>query len=268
MSGTILEKIVETKRLEVEAAKRARPLAIIRADIKTLAGPRDFYEAVVGKHTDLRLIAEIKKASPSAGLIRGDFDPAAIARIYECHGAAALSVLTDHPWFSGDLSIIESVKSVVSLPVLRKDFIIDEYQVYESRAAGADAILLIAGVLSPSQIESSSRAALNLGMASLIEVHNAEQARGVAGLIGPKQRTILGINNRDLPSQTTDIRVTQRIVAELAWGLPFVSESGIKTRADVIQLRQAGAAALLIGETFMRAEDIGAKVCELMGCGH
>ncbi len=264
MIGTILEKIVEAKRREVEAAKAARPLTDIRADIVNTDAPRDFYAAVAGEHADIRLIAEIKKASPSAGLIRADFDPATIARVYEHAGAAALSVLTDHPWFSGDLSFINAVKPVVSLPVLRKDFIVDEYQIYESRAAGADAVLLIAGVLSPSQIESSSETARKLGMASLVEVHDVEQARSVTNLISPERRTILGINNRDLRVQTTDLRITQQVAGQLAEGTPFVSESGIKTREDVLQLRQVGATAVLIGETFMRADDIDAKVRELM----
>jgi indole-3-glycerol phosphate synthase len=264
MTDTILESIIEAKRREVEEAKRACPLSDIREDAEQAGAPRDFYAAVAGKHSGIRLIAEIKKASPSAGLIRADSDPVAIARVYQDAGAAALSVLTDRRWFSGDLSFVEAVKSAVSMPVLRKDFIVDEYQVYQSRTAGADAILLIAGVLSFSEIESFSETARQFGMASLVEVHDVEQARSVAGIINPQRRTILGINNRDLRKQTTDIHTTQQVAEHLAEGTPFVSESGIKTRDDVIKLRRAGAAALLIGETFMKADDIGEKVRELM----
>ncbi|MEE8384794.1 MAG: indole-3-glycerol phosphate synthase TrpC, partial [Dehalococcoidia bacterium] len=159
MAGTILEKIVETKRREVAEAKGARPPAELEAAIDRAPPPRDFYGQVIKAGGGIRLIAEIKKASPSAGLIRPDFDPVAIARTYQSCGAAALSVLTDQAYFSGELALVETVKAAVSLPVLRKDFIIDEYQIVESRAAGADAILLIAGVLSFGQIQAFSELA-------------------------------------------------------------------------------------------------------------
>jgi indole-3-glycerol phosphate synthase len=262
--GTILETIIQTKRVKVEAAKRARSLADLQASLAAAPAPRDFYAAVATDRRDIRLIAEIKKLSPSAGLIRADFDPAAIARIYQANGASALSVLTDAPCFGGNLSFIEMVKQVVSLPVLRKDFIVDDYQITESRAAGADAILLIAEVLSPAQIDAFSRAAAALNMSSLIEVHNLDQLDAVRGLLGPDRRTLLGINNRDLHRQCIDLATTSRLAATLPPGTPFVSESGIKTRDDVRALAEAGAAALLIGETFMRADDIGAKVRELL----
>jgi len=265
MIGTILEKIVETKRREVAEAKRARPAATLHAEINEETPPRDFYGRVAGSGSDIRLIAEIKKASPSAGLIRPDFDPVAIARTYESCGAAALSILTDRTYFAGELPFIKAVKQVVSLPVLRKDFIIDEYQILESRAAGADAILLIAGVLSPEQIEAYSSLAFQLGMTSLVEVHDVEQLKAIYGLIDPERCMLLGINNRNLRTQTTDIRTTQRLARVLGPGVPFVSESGIKSRRDVRRLQDAGATALLIGETFMRASDIGAKIHELMG---
>jgi indole-3-glycerol phosphate synthase len=265
VTGTILEKIIDTKHREVEKAKRARPQPRLQDEIARAKAPRDFYGRVSAARPSIRLIAEIKKASPSAGLIRPDFDAVAIAGAYESCGAAALSVLTDRTYFSGDLSLIAAVKGASSLPVLRKDFIVDEYQVLESRAGGADAILLIAGVLSPGQIRAYSALADDLGMTSLVEVHNIERLRGVRDLIDPQHRVILGINNRDLHTQTTDIRTTLRLAGELTPGTPFVSESGIKTRADVLLLQGVGATALLIGETFMRAANIGAKVRELMG---
>lgn len=265
MTGTILEKIVEAKRREVARAKRARPLAELDAAIDDATAPRDFYGQVVVTGPDIRLIAEIKKASPSAGLIRSEFDPVAIARTYEACGAAALSVLTDRTYFSGELSFIKAVKQAVSLPVLRKDFLIDEYQVFESRAAGADAILLIAEILAPAQIRAWSTLACGLSMASLVEVHDVERLRDVRALVGPARRVLLGVNNRDLGTQTIDIRTTQRLARELGPDVPFVSESGIKTRDDVQRLRSAGATAVLIGETFMRAPDIGVKVRELLG---
>ena len=264
MTGTILQRIVETKRREVAEAKRERPAAELDAAMNRASPPRDFYGRLTANGREMKLIAEIKKASPSAGLIRADFDPVAIARTYEDCGAAALSVLTDQTYFCGDLSFIEAVKVEVSLPVLRKDFIIDEYQVIESRAAGADAILLIAGLLSPAQIRACAKSAHELGMASLVEVHDVEELGIVRDLIGPEHRMLLGINNRDLRTQTTDLGVTERVAGVLGPGVPFVSESGIKTRGDVQRLQSAGATALLIGETFMRAPDISAKVGELM----
>ncbi len=213
----------------------------------------------------IRLIAEIKKSSPSAGLIRDDFDPVAIAAIYERCGAAALSVLTDRSYFGGDPSFVQQVKQAVALPVLRKDFIIDEYQVLESRAAGADAVLLIAAILTPDQIDAYGLRAAALGMASLIEVHDGSELEAVRHLIRPDRRTILGINNRDLRRQRVDLETTIRLSAAVPPGAPFVAESGIKSQADVQRLASSGAAALLIGETFMRAPDIVARVREVMG---
>jgi indole-3-glycerol phosphate synthase len=263
--GTILDEIVRTKRVEVEQARLARPAAELGRRAGAAAPPRDFYAAVTGVGSGVRLIAEIKKSSPSAGLIREDFDPVAIARIYESCGAAAVSVLTDRAYFGGELSFVERVKQSVALPVLRKDFVIDEYQVFESRAAGADAILLIAAILSPAQIDEFSRQAAALGMASLIEVHDANELEAIRHLIRPDRRTVLGINNRDLHRQRVDLETTERLARTLPLGTPFVAESGIRTHADVQRLASAGAAALLIGETFMRAADIAAKVRDVMG---
>lgn len=262
--GTILDEIVRTKKAEVQQAKLARPPAELERAATTAAPPRDFLAALTRSGSDVRLIAEIKKSSPSAGLIREDFDPVAIARIYERCGAAALSVLTDRTYFSGELAFIEEVKRAVTLPILRKDFIIDEYQVLESRAAGADAILLIAAILSPAQIDAFGRRAADMGMASLIEVHNQSELEAIRSLIQGDRRTILGINNRDLHRQRVDLETTVTLARTLPPGTPFVAESGIKSRADVQRVANAGAAAVLIGETFMRADDIEAEVRSVM----
>lgn len=263
MTGTILERIVATKRTEIEAARRLRSRTDLRVAIRDMPAPRDLYGALTMPGTGIRLIAEIKKASPSAGLIRRDFDPVVIARTYEEAGAAALSVLTDTEYFQGRLSFLADVGRAVRLPVLRKDFIIDAYQVYESRAAGADAVLLIAEILQPSQIVEFGSLAAELGMASLVEVHDETRLHAVAELLDPSRRMLLAINNRDLRKQTTDLKTTERLAASVGTTIPFVAESGIKTRVDVERMAAAGANALLIGEIFMRAEDIATKVREL-----
>lgn len=268
MVGTILEKIVETKRREVADAKSSRPPDFVRHEAKLASAPRDFCKAVLpairNPEAPIRLIAEIKKASPSAGLIRADFDPVAIAETYESAGASAISVLTDRTYFQGDLSYIELIKQSVALPILRKDFIIDDYQVHESRAAGADAILLIASILSPQQIDKWSRLAIDLGMSSLIEVHNELELKAVLPYIDFERRTILGINNRDLKAQRTDLEVTRRLAELLPESMPFVTESGIATSEDVMRLRSQGAASMLVGETLMRSPDIESKMRELL----
>ncbi len=264
MRGTILESIVETKRQEVARAREARPLKALKAEIAERTPPRDFYSAVVAPGR-IGLIGEIKRASPSAGLIRADFDAAAIAMTYEAAGARALSVLTDRQYFQGDLSLIAAVKAVAGLPVLRKDFLIDEYQVYESRAAGADAVLFIAEILPIENLERMSALAAGLGMAGLVEVHNAEQLTAVVHVVRPERRVLLGINNRDLHSQRTNLDTTRSLAKLLPPGMPFVSESGIQCPADVVSMRQCAASAVLVGESLMRADDLAAKVRELFG---
>lgn len=264
MSGTILQAIVETKRGEVDAACRAEPLAALGARCAAAPPPRDFYSAITSGPT-IRLIAEIKKASPSAGLLRAEFRPAELARDYESAGAAALSILTDRTYFQGGLADLATARSACALPALRKDFTIDAYQVYEARAAGADAILLIAEILTMAQIDAFSALAASLGMASLIETHTEAQAAAVLPLIAPARRTVLGINNRDLHAQRTDVTIARRIAATLPPGTRFVAESGLKSREDVQAMAAAGACAVLIGETFLRAGDPAAKVRELMG---
>lgn len=264
MADTILEKIARTKRREVVAAKRRRPLARLREEAERAPPPRDFYGAIA-EGRNIRLIAEIKKASPSAGLIRPDFDPARIARSFLAAGASALSVLTDRTYFQGDLSFLGDVKHAVSLPVLRKDFIVDDYQVYESRAAGADAVLLIAALLDTAQVRDWAGLAFELEMTSLIEVHDEKELDAAADCIGPERRTLLGINNRDLAVQQTDLETTHRLARRIPPGTPFITESGIRSRKDVLALERSGASAMLIGEALMRAQDPGNMARELLG---
>ncbi len=267
--STILTRIVETKKREVERAKQARSIAFLEERISEQESPRNFYAAVRGSNSEeIRLIAEIKKASPSGGLLRADFDPVELACVYHQNGASALSVLTDEEYFQGSLEFIEAVKEAMPLPVLRKDFLIDEYQIYESRAAGADAILLIAEILDPQRLMDMLILANELRMTSLIEVHEPESLLRFRSLVGFPLRgySLLGINNRDLATQTVDLGTTARMMSLLDDDeTPVVAESGVKTRADVERLKRAGAAALLVGETFMRADDVGAKVRELFG---
>lgn len=264
----ILERIVETKRKEVAVAKERRPLSQLRTAIEGCEPPRDFFKAVT---TDaphgVSLIAEIKKASPSAGLIVGAFDPVAIARIYADHGAAALSVLTDETYFQGHLSFIRSIKEAVSLPVLRKDFLIDEYQLYEAREAGADAVLLIAEVLDNAPMRELARIAHQLDMTVLVEVHTEEKLTAVIDALGlpGHDRYLLGINNRDLTAQRTDLSTMKRLSSQLPAGTCFVAESGLATRSDLLEAGRLGACAVLVGESLLRADDIGAQVDALLG---
>jgi indole-3-glycerol phosphate synthase len=264
--GNVLEEILRAKREEVTAAKARRPLADVKRAAADTPRPRNFYSAIAADPPHgIHLIAEIKRASPSAGLIREDFDPASIARIYHQAGAAAISCLTDERFFQGRLEFVEQIRQVVPLPVLRKDFIVDEYQVYESRAARADAILLIAEVLTPQQILDWMILASELNLTVLLEVHQADTMMRMRSVIGfPHRRySLLGINNRDLKTQTIDLATTGRLAGLAEEGTFIVSESGIRTRQDVLRVQEAGARAVLIGETLMGSKDIRAKVQEL-----
>ena len=266
--ATILDQIVETKRAELARRQQARPLADVRRAAGAAPPPRDFYAALAAEPIrGVHLIAEIKRKSPSAGLIRPDFDLLAIARSYYAAGASAVSVLTDEPYFDGRLEFIEQVKAAIPLPVLRKDFLIDAYQIYESRAAGADAVLLIGEVLEPARLADLADLAFELGMTSLIEVHAPQtwsELRKVVRFPNAK-RTLLGINNRNLTIQKTDLATTERLAGMVPAGTLLVSESGVARPADVQRLVRAGASALLVGETLMRAPDIEAAVTELLG---
>ncbi|HUU85554.1 MAG TPA: indole-3-glycerol phosphate synthase TrpC [Phycisphaerae bacterium] len=266
--ATILDRIVQTKQKEVAAARNAVPLETLVANAEKAAAPRDFYAALAAPSPNgIHLIAEVKKASPSAGLIRADFDPVDIARQYQQAGASALSVLTDQTYFHGRLDHIDQIKANVPLPVLRKDFIIDEYQVYESRCFGADAVLLIAEVLGADRLTHLADRVHQLGMTALIEVHQQDLLAAVVRVVdlAPRWRRLLGFNNRDLTVQRTDIATTGRLAAGLTTRPVIVSESGIKTRADVERLVADGADAILVGETLLRSNDIVAKARELLG---
>jgi len=229
---------------------------------------RNFYKAVTKPNErGLNVIAEVKKASPSAGVIREDFDPVEIAKIYKNCGADAISVLTDEKYFQGKLEYMQIIRQAVDLPVLRKDFIVDIWQVYESRAAGADAILLIAECLKPGVLMDLMIAAAELTLTSLVEVHQADMLLSVRSLIGfPKKGySVLGINNRNLSTLEVDINNTSRL-AELAGdACEVVAESGIRNRMDVEKLKSAGIRAALVGQTLCEAADIEGKFAELFG---
>ena len=259
----ILNKILATKAEEVAAQKAAVSADEIKRQAQAAAPARDFIGAIRAKHAQglPAVIAEIKKASPSKGLIRADFHPAAIAAAYENAGAACLSVLTDEPYFQGSPEYLKQVKAAVGLPVLRKDFIIDPWQVYEARAMGADAILLIAACLQDAQMAELEALAHSLDMAVLAEVHDAAELERALRLKTP----LIGINNRNLRTFATTLQTTLDLLPALPAGRLPVAESGIATRADVQRLRQAGVHAFLVGETFMRASEPGRALAELFG---
>lgn len=266
--STILDQIVETKKQEVAQRKTQTPLEKLQETIATLGRPRNFFHAVSKEPGPkaLNLIAEVKKASPSAGVIRADFDPVKIAQTYAAAGADALSVLTDEKYFQGKLEYIHAIRDVVKLPVLRKDFIIDPYQVYESRAAGADAILLIAECLETSQLIDLQILATEMHLTCLIEVHDVDNFIRVRDrVIGFPHRSysLLGINNRDLRTFKVDLGTTLRLAELVEDRRVLVSESGINSRADITKLSEAGVRAVLVGESLMRSDDVAAQVKEM-----
>jgi indole-3-glycerol phosphate synthase len=260
MASTILDQIVATKQSEIAAAKARCSEADLRAKLAGLPAPRDFF-AAVSAPGPIRLIAEVKKASPSKGVIRTDFDPVTIARIYEAHGASCISVLTDEQYFQGSLEYLSQVRAAVELPVLRKDFILDRYQLYEARLAGADAVLLIAECLDDCQLRSLHNEALDLGLTPLVELY---EMRNVARVLDAGAM-LIGVNNRDLRTFEVDLDHTLRVREQLPADRVLVSESGISTRADADRVAQAGARAMLVGESLMREPDIGAAVDRLLG---
>src|SRR5262249_7069416 len=232
---SILDEIVATKRREIERARAARPEAQLRAAAEAAQPPRDFFAALAAPGP-IKLIAEIKKASPSAGIIRADFDPVGIARVYEHHGAACISVLTDEAYFQGKLEYLSAIRAAVKLPVLRKDFILDKYQVYEARAAGADAVLLIAECLEDCNLRALHNEIVALGMTPLVELYDPDNLQHVldAGA------TLIGINNRDLRTFKTDLEHTLGLRERIPDHCVLVAESGIRTRTDVERLQAAG----------------------------
>ncbi|MFQ5560289.1 MAG: indole-3-glycerol phosphate synthase TrpC [Nitrospinota bacterium] len=256
----MLEKILKHKKEELDSVKLKIPLSDIKKRAVDRETAREFAGALKQKSKSLsKIIGEVKKASPSKGVIRQDFDPVAIARIYEEGGATAISCLTEKNYFLGDLSYIDLIKNEVSLPVLRKDFIVDEYQIYEARAYGADAILLIAAVLEKQQLSEFSHMAAEAGLDSLIEVHSEEDILHALNT----QAIMLGINNRDLTTFKTDINLTRKLIKHIPDTFLKISESGIRTKEDIDLLTKAGADAFLIGEALTREENILKKITEL-----
>ena len=261
MSSDILQRIVAVKREEIRAARARRDFASLRRDAEALGGQRDFVAALRGKVAGGRaaVIAEIKKASPSKGVLRDPFEPAAIATSYARHGAAALSVLTDVGFFQGAPEYLEQARDASGLPALRKDFIVDPYQVCESRALGADCILLIAAVLDDAAMRDLEALALELGMAVLVEVHDPFELERALALRTP----LLGINNRNLRTFEVTLDTTLGMVAQVPEDRLLITESGILGVEDVQRMRAAGVHAFLVGEAFMRADDPGSALARL-----
>ncbi|MEO0587473.1 MAG: indole-3-glycerol phosphate synthase TrpC [Planctomycetota bacterium] len=262
----ILAEIVDHKRQEVDAAKSAVPVEELKQLADEAAPPRNFFAAVTRPVGSTRVIAEVKRASPSAGLIREDFDPVAIAQAYHAGGAAALSCLTDKKYFQGDLSYIHQIKDAVPLPVLRKDFLIDTYQVWEARANGADAILLIAECLDEPRLIDMLILATELRMTTLVEVHSVDNLLRVRPHLGfpQPQYQLLGINNRNLSTMTTDLSHTLRLLEMVDDPSILVSESGIRTHDDIRKLADAGIHRVLVGEHLMKQPDITAALESLI----
>ena len=261
MSDDILERIVAVKREEVAAARARRSLASLREEAAAQGATRDFVGALRARIAAGRagVIAEIKKASPSKGLLRADFAPAEIAAGYERHGAATLSVLTDERFFQGSAGHLRAARAACALPVLRKDFIVDEYQVLQARAMGADCILLIAACLDDARMAAFEACATELGMAVLVEVHDAAELDRALRLATP----LIGINNRNLRSFEVSLDTTLGLLPQVSAERLPVTESGILGRADVARMRAAGVHAFLVGEAFMRAPDPGAALASL-----
>lgn len=257
----ILKEIIQKKKERIILAKQEFPEADLRAKIQYLTPTRPFIEAI-NKPRQISLIAEIKKQSPSRGIIRQDFDCAQIAKIYQEAQVQAVSILTEEDYFGGNISYINQVKNLMQAPILRKDFILEPYQVLESRVFGADAILLIADLLTQDEITELMTQATDLGMDSLVEVHSEKELKKVLKLKGV---SLIGINNRDLHTLEVDFKTTEELFPLIPKDKIVVVESGIKSRQDVLFLKILGVNAVLIGEAFMSAQDIRKKVEEIMG---
>ena len=260
--STMLDRILEAKRAEVATRMATTAVADLSARADEQSAPRGFRAALDRRRkTGYALIAEIKKASPSKGLIRADFDPAAHARAYEAGGATCLSVLTDERWFQGADAYLTAARDACSLPVLRKDFMIDPWQALESRAIGADAILLIVAALDDGRACEIEAAAIDCGLDVLVEVHTPEELDRALKL----QSRLIGINNRDLKDFSVDLDRTCEIAAKAPEGATLVSESGLSTRADLDKLAEQGITCFLVGEALMRREDLAAATRDLVG---
>lgn len=258
---SVLERILAYKRDEVAERIKAKPWGVIEDEAFAQPTPRDFFDALVQTKDRPALIAEIKKASPSKGLIRADFQPATLAQAYEQGGAACLSVLTDGPSFQGADEYLQQAKAACALPVLRKDFIVDPWQVFEARALGADAVLLIMAAFDVGQELAIHDAARDCGLTVLVEVHDeAELSRALQ--LGAR---LIGVNNRSLATFETDLGITERLAKLTPPDRLLVSESGISTHADIVRLQAAGAGAFLVGESLMRQDDVAAATRALLG---
>lgn len=256
----ILNQILEEKRREVALSKQKVPLAFLQDRINGQQTNLRNFKAAISKPTRLNLIAEIKKASPSKGVLIKKFDPVKIAQIYQEAGASALSVLTEEKFFKGKLSFIEEIKKKVDLPVLRKDFILDEYQLYESKAAGADCILLIARIINEDELHTLTDLSKQLGLEYIIEVHSPKDVEKTLKV----NAEIIGINNRDLESLAVDLNTTRRLKALIPAGKIIISESGIKSYQDVVDLKKIGINAVLVGEALLQSDNILSKTKELI----
>jgi indole-3-glycerol phosphate synthase len=254
---TVLDKILAHKVEEIAARKARASAATVIAAAREASPPRDMRAAV--RRETVALIAEIKRASPSRGVLLADFDPLALATAYAANGAAALSVLTDEHFFGGDLTHLTTARAAVSVPVLRKDFVLDPYQVYEARATGADAVLLIVAALDNARLADLHALIIELNMAALVEVHDEAELERALALGAP----LIGVNNRDLRTFTVDLATTERLARLVPPDVTLVAESGIFSGADVRRMGAAGAHAVLVGEALVTAPDIAARVREL-----
>ncbi len=262
--ASILDRILDETRRELSRRRTAEPLESVRE--RALAQPqaRSFAAALErGAEGPFRVIAEIKKASPSRGLIRADFDPVAIARSYDRGGAAAISVLTDEPFFQGKLAYLQEVREAVAQPLLCKDFTVDPYQIWEARAAGADAILLIVAALNDDDLRDLHATAAEVGLDVLVEVHDRDELKRAA----PLEPRLIGVNNRNLRTFEVDLNTTRDLLDERPEGALFISESGFSTHEELRRMSEWGVDAFLIGETLMRAEDPARALTELIGEG-
>ncbi|HEY2787610.1 MAG TPA: indole-3-glycerol phosphate synthase TrpC [Fimbriiglobus sp.] len=258
--ANILDRIVESKLREIAASKARLPERGLEAQLSDIPPVRDF-TAALRVRGEIRVIAEVKKASPSAGVIRADFDAVATAKAYEANGAACVSVLTDEPFFQGRPEFLTAVKRAIGIPVLRKDFLLERYQLLEARAWGADAALLIAEILPGGRLAEMHRDAVRLGLHVLVECHDAEQL----GRVLDAGATLVGINNRNLRTFETRLEQTLELIPRIPSGITVVSESGIRTSADLRTLGGAGVHAVLVGESLMRSPDVGAALAALRG---
>lgn len=258
--SNILEEIIDCKCIELAVAKNLVSFEELQDQLLAAPPVRDFVKSL-RTHGPVAMIAEVKKASPSAGIIREDFHPVEIAQTYERFGAACLSVLTDEKFFQGHLDYLKAVRQATSIPILRKDFIIDRYQILEARVAGADCVLLIAECLDDALLQDLYAYAVELGMSALVEIYDPENLDRVLKLNPP----MLGINNRNLKTFVTSLEHSIELSPRLPEDCLLISESGIRNRDDVLRLQQAGVRGILVGETLMRSPVIGDKVSELLG---